>query len=215
MSACSFFVPVVALVFLPLEPVAVTWLEDFNGPFPPPGWSVVDNTGDAVWQRNTDLGRANYTGGDGTAAAIDSDVLNWAFIDAELISPPFIVPDNAYLEFDHSFRWYALPPDERGDVDISVDGAPWATLLAFTGSDDGYPTGTHKTLDLSAVAGQTIQVRFRYYDANWDWWWQIDNVAVTVASPVPALSAVSLWTMAALVLMAGVTVHRRAASRRV
>ena len=109
--------------------------EDFNGTFPPTDWMVVDNTGNGGWLLNTDYDEVNDTGGDGTAAAIDSDEIGWGVVDTELITPSFVVPEGATLEFDHSFRWYSGGLNEQADVDISVNGGrgrSWRTTAART-----------------------------------------------------------------------------------
>ncbi len=157
--------------------------EDFDGgTFPPLGWTVVDTTSNGPWLLNTDYGRANDTGGAGDCAAIDGDAIGWGALDTELITPSFVVPSGASLEFAHSFRWYSGGLIEQGDVDISVGGGPWALLRNYSGADHGYPGGAHESIDLSAYAGSDVRIRFHYYDANWDWWWQIDDVSVNAPS---------------------------------
>ncbi len=159
--------------------------EDFDsGTFPPTGWTLIDNTPDPNgWQLNSYFAMLNYTGGTGECASLNSDFYGWGLIDAELITPTFVVPDSSTLEFDHSFRWYSGGLYEQADVDISISGGAWINLANYSGGDDGYPVGVHKSIDLSSHAGQQAQIRFRYYDANWDWWWQIDNVRVTGSAP--------------------------------
>ncbi len=181
MTFCRFLI--LAILFaLPVTASRADVLsEDFDGGmFPPTGWTLIDNTpGDTGWALNTDFAIDNYTGGTGVCAAIDSDAFGWGAVDAELISPVFVVPVGSTLEFDHSFRWYSGGLNEQADVDISVDGGPWENLANYSGGDDGYPTGVHKSIDLGAYGGRQAQIRFRYYDANWDWWWEVDNVTVT------------------------------------
>ncbi|MEW6071342.1 MAG: choice-of-anchor J domain-containing protein [Planctomycetota bacterium] len=172
----------IALLCLGLADAAAAQVltEDFDGGvFPPPGWTVADNTGNGPWLLNTDYGRTNYTGGSGACAAIDGDLIGWGALDTELITPSFAVPAGSTLEFDHSFRWYSGGLNEQGDVDISVAGGAWTLLQNFSGGSDGYPTGVHRSIDLGAYAGSNVQIRFRYYDTNWDWWWQVDNVVIT------------------------------------
>jgi hypothetical protein len=86
------------------------------------------------------------------------------------------------LQFTHDFHWYAGGRDERGDVDVrsSATGGLWVTLASFSGAD---ATGT-VTVDLSSrAAGQPdVQVRFRYHDAQYEWWWAIDDVFVIVSN---------------------------------
>jgi len=183
--------------------------EDFNGTFPPTDWTVVNNADGPTWQLNTATGRANDTGGDGFAATIDSDASGgFNDEDCELISPQFTVPENAFLEFDHSFRWALLAPDEQADVDISIDGETWTNLANYSGASDGYPGGAHKSIDLGAYGGQTVQIRFHYYDSNWDWWWQVDNVDVIQVIDVPTVSSWGLNITALMLLLLGTLVVR-------
>lgn len=97
----------------------------------------------------------------------------------------------AVLEFD---EWHALTPGwNYGYVTVSTDGgASWAILPASgTASDNpngaAYGTGytgisdwTHRTVDLSAYAGQMIQVGFEVVSLpNYgDLGWAIDNLAI-------------------------------------
>jgi hypothetical protein len=80
------------------------------------------------------------------------------------------------LQFSNQFRTYGGV--EIADVDVSTDeGATWTNVLRMQGSDDGYPTPTSKLLDISDLAaGQSMQVRFYYHNAHYEWWWAIDNL---------------------------------------
>jgi len=185
--------------------------EDFNGTFPPTGWTVLDNTGSGGWMTDADYcSRGNITGGDGEAAMIDTDCIGWGAVDTELITPSFTVSATSTLEFDHSFRWYSGGTNEQADVDISVNAGPWTLLENYSGGDDGYPAGVHKSIDLSSYAGDDVQIRFRLYDTNWDWWWQVDNVVVTGGgTAVPAVSGWGLILMILILLGTGIIYHLR------
>ena len=185
--------------------------EDFDGGvFPPSGWTVVDNSGAGGWLLNSGYGRANYTGGSGECAAIDTDSIGFGLVDTELITPPVMIPPGATLEFDHSFRWYSGGSNEQADVEISAGGGPWTLLQNFSGADDGYPTGVHHSIDLSPFSGTNARIRFRLYDSNWDWWWQVDNVSITGANMIPSMSE---WGLA-LLIVALATVGLRSLTRR-
>ena len=178
--------------------------EDFDGGvFPPPGWTVVDNTGNGGWLLNSGYGRANFTGGALECAAIDTDRIGLGLVDTELISPAVIVPAGAVLEFDHSFRWYSGNMHEQADLEISTGGGPWTLLRNFSFADDGYPVGVHHSIDLSAYAGLSAQVRFRLYNTNWDWWWQLDNVIIRAATSIPSLSEWGLALLATVMATGG------------
>ncbi len=156
-------------------------LEKFNYGIPD-DWTIVDNTvpggggpGNGSWQLSSEFFRDNDTGGDGACAMIDSDRYGQVIIDGELRTPLFTVPlTNATLEFDHDFNYIGDDCYEVGDVDIYTEAGGWQTLVRYELADfDG-----HVSLDLSAYAGQEVQIRFRYWWAYWQMWWQVDNVAI-------------------------------------
>ncbi len=147
----------------------------------PTSWTV-DNGGDAshTWNNITD-----YSG--------DSiDTTNFMFIDSDdagsgvafddaLVSPvvPCASAQNLLLEFDQYFRFYSSGGDEKADVDV-WDGSAWQNVLTMTSQTHGSWTAPdHQNIDITAYANAGLQVRFRYYDADYDWFWAVDNVTIT------------------------------------
>ena len=57
---------------------------------------------------------------------------------------------------------------EKADVDLSIDGgATWATVLTQAADVRGV-----KEIAIPQAAGQSaVQVRFHYYNASYEWWW--------------------------------------------
>ena len=158
--------------------------ESFDSGSLPAGWQNVDNIGNGqVWQFNDPGGRGNLTGGSGLFAILDSDNYGPVGIqDAELISPLINLsgePD-VTLQFDTDFFYWDL---EIADVDVSDDGgSSWFNVWSKSGVD--YPGPAHEAVDISAIVGgqPDAKVRFHYYDAEWAFWWQVDNVMVGPAS---------------------------------
>jgi hypothetical protein len=178
------------------EPPFCVWAEDFEAGIPA-DWTTIDNLGNGGWLTNADYARANETGGAGLAAAVDSDAIGSLNVDAELWTPEFTVPAAAELTFQERWRPYTGGLDELGDVDISTDGgANWANLLQRTELDN--LTAVLTTIDLSSYAGQDVNVRWHYYNANYEYYWQIDDVCLT---PEPASLA--------LLLLGGLALLRR------
>ncbi len=158
--------------------------EDFEGAFPPAGWSASDNlTYGNVWDRNDALGQQNRTtgvGGSGYSAAAgpnsNGSASQW---DTELYSPPIdmhgVTPQLTYAS---NFQDFA----GAGEIwlDVSADnGATW-TNLRHQSTDDP-SSGTAETEDLSAYSNDTIILRWRYTDTDGSyagWYWQIDNVKI-------------------------------------
>lgn len=135
----------------------------------PDSWAITDNSDGrcAVWQGN-DVGiRKNLTGGAGGYAMVDSDREGCA--DVELMTPSFEVPLNAYLTFDTDYNHI----NDMAKVDITTDGGQTWTSLLLWEKDHRGPVKTD--LDLSAYAGETVQIRFVNVSGQ-DRWWQIDNV---------------------------------------
>ncbi len=165
------------LGFAPFAPV---FADDFAGGGA--GWAVVDGgagTGSASTWTTANPGARSLA----LAAPffiVDSDEQGSGFqMDEELISPVVDVStfsDEVVLQFAHDFNWYSGGLDEQGDVEVrsSATGGLWVTVANFSGGDAG---GT-VSLDITAqAAGQTdVQVRFHYYNANFEWWWAVDDI---------------------------------------
>jgi PKD repeat protein len=67
---------------------------------------------------------------------------------------------------------------------VNGSAGPWTRIWRrYATSDRGPKTAL---IDLSPYAGlNNIMLRFRYYNANFDWWWQIDDVNVFSCDPLP------------------------------
>jgi|GEM_PF-2216313 len=147
----------------------------------PSDWTVLDHTGNGGWttvdecNRNSDYGPLDPIVP--PFAIIDSDCLGEVDVDTELRTPPLNLSGYATvrLKFDHYFYFNE---NEIGDVDVSTDGGnTWINVARFQGEDVGPET---HTVDISNIAaGQpNVIIRFRYYDANYDWFWIVDNILI-------------------------------------
>ena len=186
-------------------PAWAQWFENFDTGIPAT-WTVIDNSvgGAAPWDTNVFWGDDNYTDPDGLndtmCAEANSDVPGGAVtVDTELISPEFVVPIGASLEFDTNYQSYTNL--DFADTDISLDGGvSWINLLHWVPPDDEqgvwWGTGAHISTSLADYAGENAQLRFHYYDANWEWYWQLDNVEVT-----PEPGSLALFGLGALALL--------------
>ncbi|HET89731.1 MAG TPA: hypothetical protein ENN99_03185, partial [Chloroflexi bacterium] len=156
-------------------------LERFETGDVPAGWTVVDNVGNGqVWAFDDPGGNGNQTGGSGGFAVVDSDAYGSSgFQDTELRSPSldFSGETSVILEFDTDY--YTYTGADYADVDVSTDGGvSWTNVWRKHGAN--YRGPAHETIDISALAaGQPdVMVRFYYYNAAWEWWWQVDNVSL-------------------------------------
>jgi subtilisin family serine protease len=176
------------------QPCAAPWTqivfgpETFSATAMPDGWSVVDNLGAGrVWRFDNPGNRSNLTGGTGNFAIVDSDNYGSGNSqDTELRMPVLDLSSltSATLEFKTDFRVFAGSQPEVADVDVSLDGTNWTNVWRRTADYRGPRT---ERVDLSAYAGQSaVRVRFRYYNATWEWWWQVDDVQVLSCGGAPA-----------------------------
>ncbi|MEU9203321.1 kelch repeat-containing protein [Streptomyces sp. NPDC048332] len=155
-----------------------TYTAAFDDGALPANWTVTDLYGDGgVWRFDDSHNRGNRSGGEGGFATADSNyfgagnrqdtVLTTAVTDLGAFEDPVIV-------FNQDFYYRS---GEVADVDLSLDGGrTWTNVLRQTGNVRG-PRFTTIPIP-QAVGASQAQVRFHYYNANFDGWWQLDNVAI-------------------------------------
>ncbi|MBP1464491.1 choice-of-anchor J domain-containing protein [Candidatus Chloroploca sp. M-50] len=173
--------------------------ETFDGTSLPSGWTVVNASSNDPypidspyplpndrhgWRFDNPGARQNLTGGTGNFALADSDHAGRGeTMDTQLRTPTFSLQGvaAAYLEFNTDFRPYDA---STGDVDLSIDGGQtWTNIWRTTLSVQGQ---VKVTLPASALNQTKVKLRFRYYNATWDKYWAIDNVAIVpVDRPTP------------------------------
>ncbi|MCP3979766.1 MAG: S8 family serine peptidase [bacterium] len=169
--------------------VGTALFEDFEGGLPA-GWTMVDGLADGnTWyiDNTSDPGGCSNTDPNpplaGNWMTVDSDCTgSGVAMDEELISTPIDVSAalSVSLEFDHYYNH--LGP-ETADVDVrsSSTGGEWINVGKWTADS---PNPEHVSLDItSAAAGAgDLQLRWHYYDADFEWFWHIDNVEVVTTS---------------------------------
>lgn len=159
--------------------------EHFEGAFPPDGWSVVNYGGNCVWQRNDQVpsGRPNYAGGVGFSANADSDRCgSGSTMNTALISPKLDLSgaDSAHLDFILSYQH--LGATAFAAVDISTDdGVTWTTLQSWNTSQSATGPGLPVSISLNSHLGSADSyIRFHYFSPGWNWWYQVDQVEITI-----------------------------------
>jgi hypothetical protein len=136
----------------------------------PAGWSIINGGGsDDTWTCHTTSGMIVDSAGAGT---VD--------MDEQLITKSINCSNlqRVTLSFTHVFDSYS---DEFADVDVSIDGGPWLNYLRY---NDGNDASGLVVLDISLIADRCsdVRIRWHYYNANWEYYWCIDNVKVTAVS---------------------------------
>ncbi len=177
---------------LKLTTGAAFFTENFEGAFPPAGWSVLDNEGTGVqWVTNAAAGLGNFSGA-GNAPSCNSDAFFQTEFDTELITPAIDVTgrENVSLEFTANYLNYQNR--DFLDVDITTDGgATWVNMLSWNeihGTPFSLP-GERVSIDLEPYLGgaTSIQIRWHYYDPgtlDWDFYAQIDDVQLLANTEV-------------------------------
>ena len=160
--------------------------EDFSGGIPGT-WTVINGgtgTGAAeTWTTANPGARAASAPITDPFAIVDSDELGSFDMDEQLITDniDLSMALSATLEFDQYFYYYSLGGDEYGDVDVrsSNTGGSWVNVFQNHGASSSNPD--HQSIDITteAAGASDVQIRFYYYQANFDWYWMIDNILVT------------------------------------
>jgi len=173
--------------------------EDFAAGIPA-GWRVIDGSADAfTWFADSAADPAACGSPDpaspitGGWAAIDSSCAGGGTrLDEELISPVLnLVGDPIVtLEFDHWFEWDPQRRDEVADIEVrsSLTGGQWVNVASFTGASTLNPQ--HEIIDISLQAADApdVEIRWRYYNAQSDLYWFVDNVVVHYLDPEVCLN---------------------------
>jgi hypothetical protein len=154
--------------------------EDFEGSVP--GWTIINNNqNNAEWSYDNPKNRDNYAG-TGEFAIADSDNYQNKDMDTELRTPLLNLSSliTVFLEFKTDLYIYdnIFSGNEIADVDVSTNGisGPWTNVWRKT-SD--YFEATEVIEITTLAAGHAdVMIRFHYYDAYNDWWWQIDDVKI-------------------------------------
>ena len=177
----------------PSASTATVLSEDFESGQMPSGWTV---TGDPGWIFDNAGGRQNQTGSTGNFAIADSDNAGNLIMNTALLTPVLNLSSytTATLTFKTNFRFYG---SEVAEVDISTDGgSTWAA-----------PTWTKSGADFTGAASinlpiaSSVKIRFNYTNADWAWYWQVDQVRVEVTSsaalPPSAPTSLAIVSIAA------------------
>jgi hypothetical protein len=149
----------------------------------PAGWTIIhDGSGSSsdTWRSDNPCGRSSsyWTG---IFMIVDSDCSGAVDMDEQLVTQSIDCTGLAgvKLRFKHDFYHYT---DEIGDVDIKVNGSEWQNVVSYEGTD--YAGLVELALSSFGADGDpNVQIRWHYYNANFDEYWGIDDVQI-VASAV-------------------------------
>jgi hypothetical protein len=178
--------------------------ENFEGTFPPAGWSVTNDqpgTGPVFWHRSDQLPNYAALQSSGLTAYVESypAYCGYAY-DTSLITPPFSTMGltNVSVRFDYQYWVYS---SEFLALDYRIGAGPWIHLENLP-SIGGYVVESH-VVDISVTRGNpSVQLRWRYYNLSTgcDWWANIDNVEIGHDVGIPTLNE---WGMIIFMVLAG------------
>ncbi len=160
--------------------------EDFEGSFPPAGWTQNPSFSTA-WRRNDTYTRTNYVtvgGAGGYCADRDDDRYN--IYPTYPAGAWFQTPamnctgyTNVWLSYSIVFNAAA---SDRARIEVSNNGTTWTQVVQYLADVSAYGPGQRDSFNISAVAaGQpTVYVRFTYWEVSstWAWWFEVDRVRV-------------------------------------
>lgn len=167
--------------------------ENFSGGIPST-WTVVhggDCTGPAAtWTAGNPGNRTPVAPIAIPFAIADSDAAGFCQMDEHLVTPALNLTSavTANLTYDHYFRYADSNLEEVGDVDIrsSLTGGSWTNLKRYAGGSSPNPQSVGVDITSMAAGATGVQIRFHYYNANWDYYWMVDNVRVDYTTcPLP------------------------------
>lgn len=176
-------------------------LQDLRPAGSPFNWDTNDNV-----RRDGGFGDLyeNYTDGSGLAATASSESAPGNY-DIALISPEIQIPENPeQILLTYESNYQNFQNSDFANTDVSTDGGQtWNTILSWN-EDHGLlfgvgvvgaePIGESVELDLTQFAGESIRIRFRYFEPNGgnvSFYWQIDDVRVFVVPSAPTLALVA------------------------
>ncbi|CAG0932248.1 Bacterial leucyl aminopeptidase [Thermoflexales bacterium] len=156
--------------------------EQFNTTALPAGWNVINNVGTVGWTFDNPGGRSNLTGGTSNFAIADSDDAGPGIsMNTELRTPVIDLSTQSHvtLTFKTDFRYYSSGQSEVADVDVSVNGAsgPWTNVWRKTAD---YRGPKIEVVNLTSLAANqaNVMLRFHYYNAVYEYWWEVDDVQI-------------------------------------
>jgi len=171
-----------------LQTLSDVFSEGFSAGLPA-SWTVLDGGNDGYKWTDQNPGHRSDANWSGKFMIADSQAAGWRTMNEQLLTPEIdcSLYVNTRIRFSHYFR---ASGGQTGDVDIRVDGGAWQNVARYKFSDN---SGI-KNIDISLLADgrSSVQVRWRFYDISYGWYWGIDNAAVRGEPPANAPPQVTI-----------------------
>ncbi len=180
----------------------IVFSENFDDLGTPFGWSIINAFRNTQWS----VGNTSNAGGDPNEFILAYLRNNRNRDDTwSLTSPSLSI--NGYTSLQLSYYQFLEDSDFENYpysifVETSVDAGAWVTQIAITPNGDVGPNITN--IDLSALTGNTLQIRFRMTGMPYGFVaWAIDNILITgdgstSAAPITWSPITNLYTDSSL-----------------
>ncbi len=111
-------------------------------------------------------------------------------VNSRLVSPPVEIPQAGETPRLRFWHWYNFAGGDYGQVQVKPEGGAWEAISSnYTNTSSS--AWTTPSLDLSAYAGQTVQLGFFFHSENagggfeeTNWGWSIDSIAIVTGDLV-------------------------------
>ena len=175
----------------PMTSNAILLNEDFNSATN--SWTKINNStggtpANAAWKLRPDGYQYNYGGGypvrtfrsnDNSQFYLSNSAEQGNATTATILQSP-VMNSVGYSSLSLEFFQYNLDYDDSdfARVEVSTNGSTWTTINTTTTTQGAENNFLRTTLNLDNYINQaTLYIRFKY-DAQFDWFWAIDNVKV-------------------------------------
>lgn len=159
--------------------------EEFEGVFPPEGWSQY-KTGDSVdpgWQQT-----ALYAHSGSYSAYHNDDDLSGPAI-SWLVTPAFTVTEDSILSFWQNIVWvqyYNYHGVWISNGSSDPNAGDYVELAKLVPTEDNEYAWIQEQIDLGSYAGQSVYLAFRY-KGDYDSEWYLDDISITGCGLAPGL----------------------------
>jgi subtilisin family serine protease len=164
--------------------------ENFEGAFPPKGWSSQG------WNSARSFGEGNYAG-QGEAATLSADALGKTDVKGAIYSPVISLKNSRAITLQYLANYQNYANRDYLDLDIRVNGAEQWTNVLHWQEDHGTLRGAGELVKVELARylqnAATFQLRWNYAGSGSEGWYtQLDNVELLEeAQPWLTISPVS------------------------
>ena len=161
------------------QPESLLLDEDFDAGLT--GWTVIDGgegAGPASTWTTTNPGARSFL--DEPFVIADSDAHGPFAMDEILVTPLLdaSAAEEVSLEFEHVFERFSEGGDELAEVEVrsAATSGVWVNVATFEAASTA--GAVHLDLTSQAAGATDLEIRFRYSQADFDFWWALDDVEV-------------------------------------